>query len=66
MTTYQITTSAGVDLGAYQGATADEAIEAMHRDAGYASSELVAEALGATIDSLRAELTVREVAAEDA
>jgi hypothetical protein len=35
---YAITVqSSGVDLGVFEGATADEAVEAMARDAGYSS-----------------------------
>ena len=48
--------TSGAVLGVYQGATADDAIAAMHRDAGYASSEAAADALGTTTDALRADL----------
>jgi len=37
MASFQIVSSAGVVFGVYQGATAAEAIDAMARDAGYAS-----------------------------
>jgi hypothetical protein len=37
MTTYQITSSAGVDMGTYEGETAADALDAMARDAGYES-----------------------------
>jgi hypothetical protein len=37
MLSYQITSDAGVDLGIYEGDTPDEALDAMARDAGYAS-----------------------------
>jgi hypothetical protein len=35
MTTYQIISSAGVDMGTFDGATEAEALAAMARDAGY-------------------------------
>lgn len=44
MTSYQITSSAGVDLGTYEAATADEALDAMARDAGYASQAAAVDA----------------------
>lgn len=37
MTKYQITSSAGVDMGAFEGETEVEALDAMARDAGYAN-----------------------------
>lgn len=61
MATYTITSkTSGADLGTYEGATAAEAIEAMHRDAGYTSSQDAADALGLTAEQLRADLDVRE------
>jgi hypothetical protein len=35
MKTYKIISSAGVDMGTYEGATEAEALDAMARDAGY-------------------------------
>lgn len=35
MSRYQITSSEGVDMGIYEGATPAEALDAMARDAGY-------------------------------
>ena len=35
MTTYQITSSAGVDMGVYAGESPEAALDAMARDAGY-------------------------------
>ena len=35
MKTYQITSKAGADFGPWSGATAAEALVAMHQDAGY-------------------------------
>ena len=58
---WQITSKRGEDMGAHEGATADEAVEAMHRDAGYESSAAAAEALGRTVEELRSELTVEPV-----
>ena len=60
MTSYHITSEAGMDMGTYEAETREAAIEAMHRDAGYASSEAAAEALSTTVEALRAELTVTE------
>lgn len=37
MTSYQITSSAGVDMGIYEGETPADALDAMARDAGYKS-----------------------------
>ena len=51
----------GAVLGEYDGATADAAIESMHRDAGYRSSAAAADALSTTVDALRAELRVELV-----
>lgn len=50
----------GADLGVYEGETAAAAIEAMDRDAGYASSADAAESLGTTVEAMRAELVVVE------
>ncbi len=45
--TWQIISSAGVDLGTFAGATAAEALDALARDAGYASRADVTEQIGA-------------------
>lgn len=50
MASYQIISSAGADMGVYDGETAREAVEAMWSDAGVEGS-----------DALFAELTVREM-----
>lgn len=60
MATYNIVSAAGMDMGSYEAETREAAIEAMHRDAGYESSEAAAEALGTTVEALHAELTVTE------
>lgn len=39
MSSYRIISDAGVDMGIYEGATAEEALDAMVRDAGYAGQE---------------------------
>lgn len=46
MTTYQIISSAGIDLGTYEAADADAALDAMARDAGYRDAEHAAEVAG--------------------
>lgn len=48
-------------MGIYQGASPDDAIQAMSRDAGYASLEDEAQAIGKTADELRADLSVELV-----
>lgn len=58
--------TSGVNLGVYEGADADEAIEAMSRDAGYESfSDQCAASdpadLGAEIERQRADLIVTRV-----
>lgn len=61
MTTFTISSRiSGITFGEYDGATADAAIESMHRDAGYRSTAAAAEALSTTVDALRAELRVEE------
>ena len=60
---YRITNrTSGRSLGLYLGETPDDAVEAMDRAAGYRSSQDAAEALGATVESLRADLIVAPVA----
>lgn len=55
--TYSITNrTSGVALGSYEGASPEQAIDAMHRDAGYVGTEGAADALGTTVEALRAEL----------
>lgn len=51
----------GVVLGIYEGVNEDDAILAMHRDAGYDSTEEVARVLGKTVEQLTDELVVEEV-----
>jgi hypothetical protein len=53
-------TISGADLGTYTGETADDALDAMARDAGYASYAACQEATG----EQRTDLLVREVAAQ--
>lgn len=48
-------------MGIYEGASPDEAIQAMSRDAGYASLEAEAQDTGTTVDELRADLSVELV-----
>lgn len=47
MTMWQITSSAGVDMGIYEAETAADALDAMARDAGYKSQADAAEQVGA-------------------
>lgn len=57
MTRYNLTSrTTGSDLGTYEGATARDAIEAMCNDAGYASIDAAAEALGQTAEALIADV----------
>lgn len=57
MPCYQITNRiSGHVLGIFEGATAYDAIEAMHRDAGYADTHAAAEALGVTARALVSDL----------
>ena len=46
MTTYQITSSAGVDMGIYEATSPEDALDAMARDAGYQSQADAAEQVG--------------------
>lgn len=52
-------------MGIYEGASPDEAIEAMSRDAGYASLEAEAQDIGTTADEVRADLSVELVRVAD-
>ncbi len=59
MTSYQITArDTGHCFGIYEGATPADAVEAMHRDAGYAGSGEAAAALETTVEALLAQLDV--------
>jgi len=58
MSVYQVISAAGLDMGTYAGASVEDAIEALHRDAGYESSQAAADALDTTVADLAAELTV--------
>ena len=49
---YRIVSSAGVDMGVYQGGTEADAYEAMCRDAGYESSLDAAGQAGGGIDEM--------------
>lgn len=63
MTTFSITNrSSGLCIGDYQGRDADEAIDAMARDAGYDSQADAAAVLGTTVERLNRDLLVVEVA----
>lgn len=63
MTTFSITNrSSGLCIGDYQGCDADEAIDAMARDAGYDSQADAAAVLGTTVERLNRDLLVVEVA----
>jgi hypothetical protein len=56
---YDITTRAGGQyLGAYDGATEDDAVEALARDAGYHDTAHEAQVLETTPEALRADLIV--------
>lgn len=46
MTQWQITSSEGVDMGVYEGATAKDALDAMSRDAGYRDHASACEVTG--------------------
>ena len=63
MTTFSITNrSSGLCIGDYQGRDADDAIDAMARDAGYDSQAAAAAVLGTTVERLNRNLIVVEVA----
>ena len=64
-TTYTITNrTSGLCLGAYSASTELDAVEAMAIDAGYASLDRMADALGATVDALVADLRITAVASQ--
>lgn len=64
-TTYTITNrTSGLCLGAYCASTELDAVEAMAIDAGYASLDRMADALGATVDALLADLRVMAVSSQ--
>lgn len=48
-------------MGIYEGASPEDAIQAMSRDAGYASLEDEAQSNATTVDELRADLSVKLV-----
>lgn len=52
-------------MGIYEGASPEDAIQAMSRDAGYASLEAEAQSNATTADELRADLSVEPVAVQD-
>lgn len=56
MSRYQITSSAGVAMGIYEGETPADTLDAMARDAGYASQADVTETLGEPFDGTVIEL----------
>ena len=69
MISYQINErTTGHCFGIYEGATAADAVEELHRDAGYAGSGEAAAALETTVEALRAQLDVVActVASDDA
>ena len=55
MQTFRITSSAGVDMGSYQGETAADALDAMARDAGYTDSQDAAKVAGEFDGKIEAE-----------
>jgi hypothetical protein len=46
MSYFQIISSAGVDMGIYEGTSPDDALDAMARDAGYRDAADAAEVVG--------------------
>jgi hypothetical protein len=59
MTSYNITArKTGHFFGAYEGATADEAVETYARDAGYDTFAQLAQTLSKSVEEARAELGV--------
>lgn len=62
MRTFRISNRiSGQVLGDWQGVDADDAIEAMARDAGYTSQAEIAILLGVSVAALRGELSVLEI-----
>lgn len=59
MTTYKITSKAGIEFGEYEGATPEDAIREMHSEAGYATDEAIESALGKSFGELASELIVK-------
>jgi hypothetical protein len=58
-TAYRISNrTSGADLGVYYGTTPADAARDMRRDAGYATDEAAAEALGIDVDALDDELLI--------
>ncbi len=61
MTTYHIESRVGQYLGDYEGDTAEDAVRALHRDAGYRTDADICAALWQTWAEVMAEYIVREV-----
>ena len=60
---YEITNrTTGQIMGSYRARDAEEALEALHADAGYRTPGEAADALGLTVEQLHADLEVREMA----
>jgi hypothetical protein len=57
MSYFQIISSAGVDMGIYEGASPNDALDAMARDAGYRDAADAAEVTGEWFDGAVAELS---------
>lgn len=59
--TYQITSAQGIDLGTYAAADEAGALDAMARDAGYASQAAAAEAVGPFEGTVKAVATLHQI-----